>query len=76
MPNISGFDSWRDQIFREVVGLELSLLSTTEELPEKKNSGFGLETKITAVGDPPRRLCDIPLSAKLGTNFADKWRPV
>jgi hypothetical protein len=38
----SGFDSQRYQIFWEVVGLErgaLSLLSTIEELLEKKNSG-------------------------------------
>jgi hypothetical protein len=35
------------------VGLErgpLSLLSTTEELRERKNSGSGLETENTAVG--------------------------
>jgi hypothetical protein len=39
------------------VGLErgpLSLMSTIEELLERKNSGSGLETEITAVGDPPR----------------------
>jgi hypothetical protein len=32
------------------------------------------KTEITAVGDPPRSLRDTPLSAKVGTNFADKWR--
>jgi hypothetical protein len=35
------------------VGLErcpLSLVSTTEELLERKSSGSGLETEITAVG--------------------------
>jgi hypothetical protein len=35
----SGFNSWRYQIFREVVGLErgpLSLVSTTEELLDRK----------------------------------------
>jgi hypothetical protein len=30
--------------------------------------------KITAVGYQPRWLRDNPLSAKIGTNFADKWR--
>jgi hypothetical protein len=42
----SGFDSRLYQIFWEVVGLERGpfiLVSTTEELPEKKSSGFGLE---------------------------------
>jgi hypothetical protein len=41
----SGFDSRRYQIFWEVLGLErgpLSLVSTTEELLERKNSGSGL----------------------------------
>jgi hypothetical protein len=69
------FDSQIYQIFWEVAGLErapLSLLSTTEELSERKNSGSGLETQITAVGDRPRWLRDIRLSTKAGTNFADK----
>jgi hypothetical protein len=34
----------------------------------------GLETEITAVGDPPRWLRDTPLSGKVGINFADKRR--
>jgi hypothetical protein len=41
-----GFDSWRYQIFWEVVGLErdpLSLVSTTEKLLERKRSGSDLE---------------------------------
>jgi hypothetical protein len=41
-----GFDSWRYQIFWEVVGLErgpLSLVSTTGELLGRNNNGFGLE---------------------------------
>jgi hypothetical protein len=49
----SGFDSLRFQIFWEVVGLErypLSLVSTTEELLERKSSGFGLKPENTAVG--------------------------
>jgi hypothetical protein len=44
----SGFNSRRYQIFREVVGLErgpFSLVSTTKELLERKNSGFGLEDR-------------------------------
>jgi hypothetical protein len=38
----------RYQIFREVVGLErgtLSLVSTIEELLERKSSGYGLESR-------------------------------
>jgi hypothetical protein len=64
------------QIFWEVLGLEwgpLSLVSTIEELLEKKGSGFSLEIENTAVGDPlqsPRGT----LSTKVGFNFADKWR--
>jgi hypothetical protein len=44
----SGFDSRRYEIFWEVVGLErgpLSLMSTTEELHERKSSGSGLENR-------------------------------
>jgi hypothetical protein len=49
----SGFDFRIYQIYRDVVGLErgpLSLVGTTEELLEKKSSGFGLETENMAVG--------------------------
>jgi hypothetical protein len=59
------------------VGLErgpVSLVSTTEELLERKSSGSGLETEITAVGDPSRWLRDTPLFEKVGTNLADKRR--
>jgi hypothetical protein len=51
----SGFDSRRYQILSEGVSLErgpLNLVSTVEELLERKSSCFGLETEITAVGDP------------------------
>jgi hypothetical protein len=44
----SGFDSRRYQIFWEVVGLErgpLSLVSTIEDLLERKCIGFGLENR-------------------------------
>jgi hypothetical protein len=43
-----GFDSRRYQIFWEVVGLErgtLSLVSTIEELLERKSSGYDLENR-------------------------------
>jgi hypothetical protein len=51
----------------------LSLESTIEELLERKNSDSGLENRVTAVGI---RHSDhvAPLSAKVGTNFADKRR--
>jgi hypothetical protein len=44
----SGFDSRRYHTFLEVLGLErgpLSLVSTTEELLERKSSGFDLENR-------------------------------
>jgi hypothetical protein len=44
----SRFDSWRCQIFWEVVGLEqgpLSLVRIIEELPEWKSSGSSLENR-------------------------------
>jgi hypothetical protein len=59
------------------VGLErgpLSLVSTTEELLGRKSSGSGLENRDYGIKDPPRCLRDTPISAKLGTNFADKRR--
>jgi hypothetical protein len=53
----SRFDSRRYQISREVVGPErgpLSLVSTIEELLERKNSGFGLESREYGHRDPSR----------------------
>jgi hypothetical protein len=53
----SAFDSWRYQIFGEVVGLErgpLSLVSTIEELPERKISGSGPEIREYDRRDPSR----------------------
>jgi hypothetical protein len=50
-------DSRRNQIFWEVMGLELgplSLVSTIEELLEKKSSGSGLEIREYGCGDPLR----------------------
>jgi hypothetical protein len=67
------FDSWLYQIFWEVVGLErrpLSLVSTNEDLLERKGSGSGLENRETR--DYGRRYS--PLSAKISTNFAVKRR--
>jgi hypothetical protein len=60
----SGFVSRRYQIFWEVASLErgsLSLVSTTKALVERKSTGSG--SGFAA---------DSPLSAKVGTNFADK----
>jgi hypothetical protein len=51
----SGFDSRRYHIFWEVVGLErgpLSLVSTTEELLERKNNYCGLESREYGHRDP------------------------
>jgi hypothetical protein len=53
----SGFDSQRYQIFWEVVGLERgsrSLVSTTEQLLERKSSGSGLEIREYGRRDPSR----------------------
>jgi hypothetical protein len=53
----SGFDSWRYQIFWEVVGLErgpISLVSTTEDLLGRKSSGSGLEIREYGRRDPSR----------------------
>jgi hypothetical protein len=53
----SGLDSRRYQLFWEVVGLErgpLSLVSTTEELLDRKNSGSGLKSLGYGRRDPPR----------------------
>jgi hypothetical protein len=52
-----GFDFWRYQIFRELVGLErgpLSLVSTIKELLERKNSGSGIENRECGRRDPSR----------------------
>jgi hypothetical protein len=58
------------------VGLErgpLSLVGTTEELLGRNSCSFGLEIENTAVGI--RRADHVArLSARFGTNFADKRR--
>jgi hypothetical protein len=68
-----GLDSRHCQIFWEVVGLEqgpLSLVSTSEELLGRKYSGSGLDNTAVRIWSclPHGTL----LSAKVGTNFADK----
>jgi hypothetical protein len=67
----SGFDSWRYQMFWVVVGLEqgpLSLVSTTEELLDRKGSGSCLESREHGQWDQPHW--------SHGTNFADERRPL
>jgi hypothetical protein len=62
----------RYQIFWEVVGLEwgpLSLVSTIEELLERKVAALVYKAENTAVGI---RHADHVTSANIGTNFANK----
>jgi hypothetical protein len=71
------FDSRSYHIFWEVVRLErgpLSLVSTTEELLERKSSFFGLEIREYSPRDPSIWPRVTPLFSKVGTNFADKRR--
>jgi hypothetical protein len=64
----SGYDSWRYQIFWEVVGLErgpLSLVGTIEEILERKSSSSGLESREYGHRDPPCWPCDTFCPQKL-----------
>jgi hypothetical protein len=73
----SRFESWRYQIFWEVVALEwgpLSLMSAIEELLERKCSGSSLEIREYGCRDLLRWPCNIPLLAKVGTNIAKERR--
>jgi hypothetical protein len=73
----SGFDSRRYQNFWEVVGLErgtLSLVSTFEELLERKSSGSYLEIREYGRRNPSRWPRGTLYPKKVGTNFADMQR--
>jgi hypothetical protein len=73
----SGFDSQRYQIFWEIVGLERVNSASWVQLRGylKENVVASVfKTEITSVGHPPHWLRDTPLSAKVGTNVADKRR--
>jgi hypothetical protein len=64
----SGFDSRHYHMFWEVVGLErgpLSLVNTTEELLERKSSGFGLENREYGRRDSSRWSCGTLYPQKL-----------
>jgi hypothetical protein len=72
----SGFDSRRYQIFWEVGSLErgpLSLVSTAEELLERRSSSFGLENRVYGRRRSAGLTTRHPLSAINSINFADKW---
>jgi hypothetical protein len=59
------------------VGLEqgpFSLVSTTEELLERKSSGSGLENRDYGYRGSAKLTMRHPLSANIGTNFDDKQR--
>jgi hypothetical protein len=70
----SEFDSQRYQILEKSGTRSTEPLSTTEELLKRKSSGTGLGIREYGRTDPSRSPLSNPLSAKVGTNFADKRR--
>jgi hypothetical protein len=63
-----GFDSWRYQIFGEVVNLKrgpLSLVSTSDDLLERESSSSGLESREYGLRDPLRWQCGTFFPQKL-----------
>jgi hypothetical protein len=74
---MSGFNSRHYQIVWEVVGLErgpLALLSTIEELLERKSNGSGQENRDDGRRDPSRWPRGTLYTQKGGSNFTDKRR--
>jgi hypothetical protein len=72
----SGFDYQRYQIFWVVVHLKrgpFSVVDTIEELLERKSSGSSLEIQKYSHRSVTLTMWH-PVSAKVGTNFADKRR--
>jgi hypothetical protein len=64
---------------KKVVGLErgpLSLVSTTEELLDRKSSGSCLENRDYFRRDPSRWPRDTLYPQKVGKHFADKRQPL
>jgi hypothetical protein len=73
----SGFDSRHYQIFWEVVDPErgsLSLVGTIKELLGRNSSGLGLEIREYGRRGSSTLTMRHPLSANVGTYFADKRR--